>query len=154
MLASILPRSNMPYFWVDVLCLNQKDPPMKIIRQSDKIYEQANEYHVMGLRTFDRGWCVSEVGACPGFGREAMHLDLPGETGRLEKAFTRKRNLRASALSFDTSNFFDDTAEWARLNPGKEPSDRSAVRGQIIRRWGSVDKFDQHLDRTVKACLQ
>ena len=35
---------------------------METIRRSDKIYAWANEYHVMGLGTFKRGWCLMELG--------------------------------------------------------------------------------------------
>ena len=35
---------------------------METIRRSDKIYAWANEYHVMGLGTFNRGWCLMELG--------------------------------------------------------------------------------------------
>ena len=44
--------------WIDVFCLNQSGTVdiMYTIKESSNIYAQAAQYHVLGFRTFDRGW--------------------------------------------------------------------------------------------------
>ena len=55
-------RVKADYMWIDVLCLNQMDPEkMTTIERSDKIYENAQEYHLMEIGSLFRGWVLFEL---------------------------------------------------------------------------------------------
>jgi hypothetical protein len=50
------------WLWVDIICLDQNDTDkMQTIANSDLIYKNAKEYHIMEVSSLKRGWIVYEI---------------------------------------------------------------------------------------------
>ena len=107
---------------------------MNTIKNSDKIYGWASEYHVMGFDTFKRGWCLCECGVAKapmivysvfdGLGEEVSDVVRIMER-RVESELTK-------LLSFETASFTNE-------------DDRPRVRRMIEDARGSVEGFNAYL---------
>ena len=121
---------------------------METIRRSDKIYAWANEYHVMGLGTFKRGWCLMELGvtkARPIFYSygDRLHDDatcaddamkiLQKGGGKMNRG---KRAGLQQLFRFEAAGFSVE-------------SDRAIVRGFIQSARGDVGRFEAFLVEKV-----
>ena len=119
---------------------------METIRRSDKIYAWANEYHVMGLGTFKRGWCLMELGVTkappiiytkepPRSKRRGIECD---DIEDIDNAVTHehKKSERRAALHellrYEKAGF-------------SEEDDRAIVRGFIESARGDVARFEAFL---------
>ena len=50
------------WLWVDIICLDQNNKnKMRTIANSDLIYKNASEYHIMEVSSLKRGWIVFEI---------------------------------------------------------------------------------------------
>ena len=128
----------------DIFCLDQNDPKkMETIRRSDKIYAWANEYHVMGLGTFKRGWCLMELGVTKASpiiysyndGLRDDAGDIMGILIRARDAGERRARLQ-QLFGFEAAGFSVD-------------SDRDIVRGFIQSARGDVASFEAFLVEKV-----
>ena len=127
----------------DIFCLDQNDPEkMETIRRSDKIYAWANEYHVMGLGTFKRGWCLMELGVTKAkpilysFG-DGLRDDAQDVIQILAKEDEGERQAGLQQLlRFEAAGFSVE-------------SDRDIVRGFIQSARGDVESFEAFLVEKV-----
>ena len=111
---------------------------METIRRSDKIYAWASEYHVMGLGTFNRGWCLMELGVT-----KARPILYSAGDGLRDDA----RDVLYALMRRD------EGAKRARLQPlfrfeaagFSVESDRDIVRGFIRSARGDVARFEAFL---------
>ena len=111
---------------------------METIRRSDKIYAWANEYHVMGLGTFNRGWCLMELGVTTvppilySYG-DCLDDDADDVIDILWKEDEGERRAGLQALfRFEAAGFSVE-------------SDRDIVRGFIQSARGDVASFEAFL---------
>ena len=135
----------------DIFCLDQNDPKkMETIRLSDNIYAWANEYHVMGLGTFKRGWCLMELGvtkAPPII--YSQHNGLLGDDNvDVLKAFGRHREAES-----DMQAALQDLLRYENAGFSVE-ADRAIVRGFIESAHGDVPRFEAFLIRKVLGLKQ
>lgn len=118
-------RVTEEYIWIDVLCVNQRDPNrMKTVRRSDEIYHNAASYHLIEIGSLFRGWVLFELSSV----RDSLippriHITLK-DPAMVDMA---KQFLRSTG--FNGCKF---TAE----------SDREIVEKKIVDSYGSVDNFN------------
>ena len=115
---------------------------METIRRSDKIYAWANEYHVMGLGTFKRGWCLMELGVTKA--RPILYKENDGLRDDAKDVFIiltqkdkgQKRAGLQQLFRFEAAGFSVE-------------SDRDLVRGFIQSARGDVASFEAFLVEKV-----
>ena len=111
---------------------------METIRRSDQIYAWANEYHVMGLGTFKRGWCLMELGVTKASPilytyNDALSDDAKDIHWFLDKEDEGERRAGLQQLfGFEAAGFSVE-------------SDRDIVRGFIQSARGNVASFEAFL---------
>ena len=114
---------------------------METIRRSDKIYAWANEYHVMGLGTFKRGWCLMELGVTKASAILYSSLDLEDDADDIEEILGKEDEGERRAglqqlFGFEAAGFSVE-------------SDRDIVRGFIQSARGNVAHFEAFLVEKV-----
>ena len=119
---------------------------MDTIRRSDKIYAWASQYHVMGLGTFNRGWCLMELGVTKarpilysyddGLRDDAWDImEILRKKDKGEKRAGLQQLFRFEAAGFSVE------------------SDRDIVRGFIQSARGDVARFEAFLVEKVLSDL-
>ena len=111
---------------------------METIRRSDKIYAWAHEYHVMGLGTFKRGWCLMELGVTKA--TPILYSERDGLRDDANDVFSilldrdegKKRAGLQQLFRFEAAGFSVE-------------SDRDVVRGFILSARGDVARFEAFL---------
>ena len=117
---------------------------METIRRSDKIYAWANEYHVMGMGTFKRGWCLMELGVTKARPilysyPDGLRDDAIDIMQILSKEDEGERRAGLQALfGFEAAGFSVE-------------SDRDIVRGFIQSARGDVASFEAFLIEKVRS---
>mmetsp|Transcript_18033 Transcript_18033/g.36707 ORF Transcript_18033/g.36707 Transcript_18033/m.36707 type:complete len:274 (+) Transcript_18033:148-969(+) len=136
-------KLNVKYAWIDIFCLDQNDPKkMETIRRSDKIYAWANQYHVMGMGTFNRGWCLMELGVTKATpilysGGDGLRDDAQDIMEILWKVNEGEKRAGLHQLfRFEAAGFSVE-------------SDRDIVRGFIQSARGDVARFEAFLVEKV-----
>ena len=127
----------------DIFCLDQNDPKkMETIRRSDQIYAWANEYHVMGVGTFKRGWCLMELGVTKA--RPILYTEADGLRDDASEVFFILMRQHEGAKRAGLQQLFRFEAAGFSVE-----SDRDIVRGFILTARGDVARFEAFLVEKV-----
>ena len=121
---------------------------METIRRSDQIYAWANEYHVMGVGTFKRGWCLMELGVTKA--RPILYSYLDGLHDDADDIM-RILEAHASRIRMDEGERRAGLQALFRFEAAgfSVESDREIVRGFIQCARGNVADFEAFLVEKV-----
>ena len=138
-LSRVDPEAFEGSYWIDILCLDQLHPDkMETIKHSHKIYRLASVYHVIGLGTLDRLWCLSELST---WAKKRGQVGLvTGFTGYLNK---REQAYKMMKLGADPS---------FKSSKCSVAADRDTVRAQI-EAVQSLDEFNVAIKELVEDVL-
>ena len=105
---------------------------MRTIKQTMTIYKKAAEHHILGYRTFRRGWCLCELSARHARKiRACIHTKFDTPEVQAEEV-AAIRDLQGFPCTFAQAEFSKET-------------DRAVVKRMIEEVWVQEKKFDTYL---------
>ena len=137
MLAELRDAVASPWVWIDAFCINQTDGPeiARTLNCVDEIYVTASEYHVVGLESVSRGWCLREMGINPPQRKMHVHSSVLGVKGS-DMVWLQAEREDGISLTFDKCALSD-------------PQDRELVQKGIIKRFSTLAAFDDYVKAVV-----
>ncbi|KAL1525194.1 hypothetical protein AB1Y20_020064 [Prymnesium parvum] len=151
-------RLRAEFVWIDIFCLNQtKVDKIQTIREAASIYADASEYHFLGARCLNRGWCMYELAAAV-----SPQLCLSADFGTncrtyaVEMEFLDKQKREAAKRTGSGSKKVQDIL--AVLSPRFDEcqfsveADRAIVQKFVEEQYTSLEKFNEQIAKLLTNC--